>query len=531
MPLQSGRYRADANANLAEGWSMERLTPPSRLFGANGLRTGADGRIYVAQVAGSQVSAINVDTGEIETISPLGGDIVGPDDLAFDEAGNLYATEITENRVCMRTPNGTTRVIWGDMPVANPITYYRGHLIAGECRAGARIMELDRNGGEPRIILDNVPMVNAFEVGPDGKLYFPVMGLNEIWRIGLEGGEPEVVARELGLPDSVKFNPKGQIVSTQVASGQVLQIDPLTGARTVLADIAPGLDNCTFVGDRLFVSSISGQVNEILAPGKIRSVVPDGLQWPLDLAVSADGEIFVADGGFAYSLRPGNKLQLLGMLFSPGFPGYTRCAVAAGPGEWIVTTANGDVARYIPSQNESHVLARGYDRLMGLAIAPGGAVVFAEFATGRVLCVVNGEVSELATGLKEPKGVAVAADGTCYVSESAGGRVVKIVRGRTETVIDGLGRPEGIALAGGRLYVLDVKAQQLIELDLASGVRRTLASHLPVGAPAGVVPKTLGAVGTMCGPMGNFTGIAAGPDGTIYVAGDAEGSVLAIRAA
>ena len=50
------------------------------------------------------------------------------------------------------------------------------------------------------------------------------------------------------------------------------------------------------------------------------------------------------------------------------------------------------------------------------------------------------------------------------------------------------------------------------------------------GAPAGVTPKFLGAIGTMAGPMGPFAGIAAGPDGTLYVSGDAEGSVLAIRA-
>ncbi len=48
--MQSGRYAAPAEASLAEGWTLERLTPPSRLFGANGIRTGPDGRIYVAQV-------------------------------------------------------------------------------------------------------------------------------------------------------------------------------------------------------------------------------------------------------------------------------------------------------------------------------------------------------------------------------------------------------------------------------------------------------------------------------------------------
>jgi hypothetical protein len=39
------RYAGIAPVSLAEGWILERLTPPSRLFGANGLRTGPDGRI------------------------------------------------------------------------------------------------------------------------------------------------------------------------------------------------------------------------------------------------------------------------------------------------------------------------------------------------------------------------------------------------------------------------------------------------------------------------------------------------------
>lgn len=529
MAQQTGRYVAAKPYSVAEGWTLERITQPSRLFGANGLRTGPDGRIYVAQVSGSQVSAIDIDTGEIETISPMGGNIVAPDDLAFDEQGNLYLTEITEGRVSMLAPDGTARVVYGDMPVANPVTYHQGRLIAGESRPGARIMELDRNGGAPRVILEDVPMANAFEVGPDGKLYFPVMGTNEIWRVSLDGGAPEVVAKDLGVPDSVKFDPQGYIVSTQVASGQVLRIDPRTGEKTVLADMAPGLDNCTFVGDRLFVSSISGQVNEILESGKIRSVVPDGLQWPLGLAMGEDGILFVADGSFTYTLRPGAGLQTAGMLFSPGFPGYTRGVAAAAPGEFIVTTANGDVARFWPARQESEVLASGFDQLYGVAIAPGGTVVFVEQGTGRVLSVVAGNIEELAVGLRQPSGVAIGPDGTCYVSELGSGRVVKCASGRAETVIDGLQKPQGILVRGGLLYVVDAGTKELIEYDLATGARRAIASGLPVGAPTGVTPKVLRAIGTLAGPMGPFAGIAAGADGSLYVAGDAEGSVLAIR--
>jgi hypothetical protein len=70
-----------------------------------------------------------------------------------------------------------------------------------------------------------------------------------------------------------------------------------------------------------------------------------------------------------------------------------------------------------------------------------------------------------------------------------------------------------------------------VEYDLTSGSRQTVAANLPVGAPPGVTPKFLGPIGDMSGPMGAFAGVTAGADGTLYVSGDAEGSVLAVKRA
>jgi sugar lactone lactonase YvrE len=525
------RYAAPAPATAAEGWTLARLTLPSRLYGANGLAAGPDGRLYVAQVPGSQISAIDVDSGAIQTISAMGGAIVAPDDLVFDEAGNFYATEITEGRVCMHTADGKVRVIRGDVPVANPITWHQGRLLVGECRVGARIMEVPLDGSEPRVILSDVPMANAFQVGPDGKLYFPVMGANEIWRVNLDGTGREVVAGDLGVPDSVKFDGKGRIITTQVASGQVLRIDPVSGTREVLADLGPGLDNVAFIGERIFVSSIPGEITEILGPGQTRPVVPRALQWPLGIAADAEGTLFVADGAFGYTLRPGGKLELAGMIFYPGSPGYLR-GVAAGdaPGEWIVTTGTGDVARYRPAAGESEFLANGFDQLMGVATASGGRVVFAEYGAGRVHVAAGGETHVIAEGLDRPMGVAVDGE-TAYVAEAGAGRIVGLRRGHAvETVVEGLGRPEGIAFAKGKLYIADTAAKTLVEADPASGARTIIASNLPVGAPAGVTPKFLGPIGDMAGPMVNFAGVTAGGDGALYLSGDAEGSVLSLRA-
>jgi glucose/arabinose dehydrogenase len=219
------------------------------------------------------------------------------------------------------------------------------------------------------------------------------------------------------------------------------------------------------------------------------------------------------------------------MLFSTGFPGYTRGVAAAGPDEYIVTTANGDVARFWPAKQESEVIARGFDRLYGVAVVPGGAVVFAEAGTGRVLSVQSGNVEVLATGLREPMGVAIAPDGSCLVSEEGAGRVVKAARGGVETMLPDLQNPQGIVVRGDLLFVVDAGAKELIEYHMASGVRRTIAAGLPVGAPPGVTPKFLRGVPPLSGPMGPFAGIATGTDGTLYLSADAEGSVLMLHQA
>src|SRR6185312_9372327 len=227
---------------------------------------------------------------------------------------------------------------------ANGITVHHGRLFIGECREGGRLLELDLDGGEPRVLLENAPLPNAMEVGPDGLLYFPLMGANEIWRIDPEGGAPERVAGDLGVPDAVKFDSRGRIVSTQVHSGQVLRIDPRNGERTVLANLNPGLDNLTFVDDRLFVSYFTGEITEILDGGESRTMLPGGLNWPLDLAVGADGNLYIADGTYLYVLEPAGDdrepgdrsvLRTAGMLFSPGYPGFLRGLAASGAGEFV----------------------------------------------------------------------------------------------------------------------------------------------------------------------------------------------------
>ncbi|AGB25573.1 gluconolactonase [Mycobacterium sp. JS623] len=527
-PVLQTRYSA-ANPTTAEGWRLDRLTAPSRLFGANGLRTGPDGRVYVAQVTGSQISALDLDSGRLDTVSAKGGDIIAPDDVAFDPTGNLYATEVMDGRVSVREAGGKTRVLRDDLPCANGITVHQGRLFINECRDGGRLMELDGDGSIVRVLAEDLPSPNAMEVGPDGMLYYPLMTANEIWRIDPNGGEPQRVTGDLGVPDAVKFDSGGYIISTQVATGQVLRIDPRNGSQTVLAQLTPGLDNLTFADDRLLVSNFTGEITEILPGGETSTVLPGGLNWPLDLTVGDDGNLYVADGTYFYAVCNDGSLKTVGMLFSPGYPGFLRGLASAGHGEFVVTTSGGQVARYRPAIGETDYLATDFDQLYGVAVGPGGTVVFAELGTGRVHCLRSGSVETLASGLVDPVGIAFGPDGTPLVAESGAGRVVRLSGSGATTVVDGLQRPQGILVAGGVLYIVDAGAKEIVAFDLDGQERRTIASGLPVGPPPGVEPKPLKGMPPFSGPQGPFAGITAGPDGTLYVSADGDGSVLTLR--
>ena len=147
----------------------------------------------------------------------------------------------------------------------------------------------------------------------------------------------------------MKFDADGFIVSTQVHSGQVLRIDPRNGEQTVLAQLNPGLDNCTFVDGRLFVSNFTGEITEILAGGRHAHLLPGGLNWPLDLdRRRTTAGCTSPTAPTSTSWRPTAHCRPSACCSPPAIPGFLRGLAPAGPGEFVVTTSGGQVARYRP---------------------------------------------------------------------------------------------------------------------------------------------------------------------------------------
>ena len=177
MLLQSGRYKAAGPASFAEGWTLERLTPPSRLFGANGLRTGPDGRIYVAQVSGSQISAIDVDDRRDRNHQREGRRHrrARRPRLRRRKATSMPPKSPKAGSVCARpmAPRGCSKATCLSR-IPSPST--RGACSPANAGPAGGSWSLTSMAARPRVMLEDVPMPNAMEVGPDGKLYFPVMG-------------------------------------------------------------------------------------------------------------------------------------------------------------------------------------------------------------------------------------------------------------------------------------------------------------------------------------------------------------------
>ena len=515
------------------GWSIETLVRPAALAGANGMRWGPDGQLYVAQAFGSQLSAVDVKTGSARVVSAADGKIVAPDDVAFDSHGNLFATEVMSARVSAIRPNGRIDVIAADVPVANGITVHNDRIFMSEFNPDGRIWELYADGSAPRLIASGLMMPNALCLGPDNMLYFPLVPLGEIWRVSLAGGTPERVVGGLDIPTAVKFDAQGRLFTVESGTGAVTMVDVGQGTTSPFARLAFGIDNFAFAPDgRMFVSHFTdGEVVEIAPDGTQRIAVAGGMTGPFGLAANRAGELLVADGMSLAVVDAKGNVNRPAMLLQHGFPGYVRGVAIADDDALIVTNSAGQCARYRPG-GEAVVLLEGLDQAMKPILSANGEVVLCEAGGGRVLAIgTGGAVRVLAQGLDRPTGLAQAPDGGFFVSEAGAGTVRHIgTDGSVTPLLSGLIEPHGVCVSGGAVLVLDRGNGSLVRAE-ADGAGSVVASGLPAGTHGGLQPNVLpGIKDLMPGPLLPFADIAVLADGRIAVGGDETGSIQTVRA-
>lgn len=511
-----------------EGWRAEYCVPPGKLIGSNGMQFGPDNRLHVAEMMGSRISAVDVVNGRVDVISPVNGGIRQPDDLAFDSKGIIYATEIMHGTVSALFPDGTTKVLAGDMPSINGVTVAQDRIFVDEFRSGGRMWELFRDGSAPRLIAEGLEWPNALALGPDGYLYSPSVLHDKIIRVPVDGGAAETFVSGFTRPSAVKFDRRNVLHAVSSLTGVVASFDLQTRAVHQVGSSYCGADNLAIDSDdRIYVSHfVDGGIDE-LALGQLRQIVPSGFIGPFGLTVSADGSVYVADSvSLARIGDQGTIDRVSQYITDPCFPGILRNVAAAENGAFYTANSKGDVAHYRPNA-ELKVLGAGLGQIMGIVPLAAGGVAACDFEGGRLLKLADGSVTTLARGLGMPTGLAASTEGSFYVADAAAGCVLHIQNGETAVVLDGLVTPHGLTMANDRLFILDRGTATLHCVDIRSRRHDMIAWNLPVGGANGMTPHGLpGIEGLMPGPILPFAGLAHDRNGAIYTSADREGSVL-----
>jgi streptogramin lyase len=251
-------------------------TPPK---GTNGVAW--DGRrLWVADLAGSQILAVDPRTGAIEGRFGADQGVTGPDDLAVGPDGAVYWTGFNDGTVGRLGPDGRSTAIADVGAGANPIAFSPdGSLYVGRAVTADGLYRLDPTGATPpREVAPSVGNVNGFAFGPDGALYGPSYQDQQgsLVRIDPTTGAVTEVLGGLGFPSAVKFGPDGKAyVLTSLPVG-VLAVDLTTGASTPYATpLTKAVDNLAYDGDGSFVvSSFNEPVLSVIPPagGEVRTV-------------------------------------------------------------------------------------------------------------------------------------------------------------------------------------------------------------------------------------------------------------------
>jgi len=512
----------------------EVLVQGSQLHAANGIFFDSHDRLYIACGLGPEIVGMDMETGEI--LDRVKTEVHSPDDLTFGPDGSLYWTDILTGEVGRCTPDGIVTKQFVALGV-NPITFSDdGRLFTALAFLGDALYELDPDLLDPpRLIAENLGMLNGFDFGPDGFLYSPLPFLGQIVRINVDTGEITPVVAEGIMAPSVKFDSQGRLHAQNRMNGQILRVDMETGDMEVITSVTFGTDNLAFNSqDRLFVSDAGdGIIYEVLDDGTTRAVNSGGLIAAGSIAVlpRPDGgeSVFAAD---VWSLREFDAAT--GEARGTYAVGCNPTSVSAD-GENLILSSwlLGNTVQVWNPQTQETLEAYTDFTIPTHAIRFQTDLVVAELGMGegaaRVVQVIPTDPIQyitIAEGLGVPACLA-AMDDDLWISDWAAGTVLQLVvdGGLLVTpipVATGLARPEGLAIGpDGNLLVVETKGGRtgrLSHISLESGAVRTVAEGFDLGLEASpAFPPT-----HIC------SGVAVCPSRTIYLTSDIKNQLITI---
>ncbi len=510
---------------LEPGYAIERIVAGSGLHTANGIAFGPDGRLYVASVCGESLFALDIATGAVTVeVPPFAGE---SDDLLFTPDGDLIWTALMEGAVRRRSPDGSMHDLATMLPGANSIALTRdgARLFVGQVFMGEGLWEVDLAGAAPpRLVADHTGGLNAFQFGPDGMIYAPSWGRGQVVRVDPQTGATTVLAEGFHKPGAVRFDAADRLYVLDDETGDLWALDRDGGQwrKRAIAKLSTATDNMAMGPDGLiYVSNMADSGIHAVDPrtGAVRTVASGALAFPRKIAVAAGpagDEIHVADMG-AYRIVNARTGAVRDVARAVATPLKFPSSVSVGASH-VVLTGEGLGVVQLYDRDGSYVRdVGGFDRPSAAIECEDGSLIVAEPEPGRLVRAKGDARTTIVDGLDSPSALVDAGNGTVYVAESGAGRLlgVSLSDGAVRVVAGGFGAICAIAVGpGGTVAVLDAQGGQLSAVELASGATTPIARSLPVGYLNAPYPRS--------------GGVAVGSDGSLYVAADVENALYRI---
>jgi DNA-binding beta-propeller fold protein YncE len=315
------------------------------------------------------------------------------------------------------------------------------------------------------------------------------------------------------------------------ALGQLVRVDPKSGAKKMVAQLKPSLDNLAIDDkDHIFVSNMADNGIQEVDPetGATKQVISGKLALPGGIGVVSDGDkdtIYVADV-FAYRTVDGatGEVSEPARMHADGVTlEYPMSATAKGDDVLLSSWFTGTVQVIDRKTGKTTEMLHGFKAPHDAIRLGDGSILVNELGSKSLLRVSgeHGKDRHVVIGsLEGPVGMVAGSKDTVYVTEAFAGQVSKIETNGEKTVVaEDLKMPEGIALApDGMLVVAEVGAKRIVQIDPAKGTVTEIAANLPIGlagAPGGL-------------PTNIPTGVGVGASGTIYFSSNIENAIYKI---
>jgi sugar lactone lactonase YvrE len=515
----------------AQTYEVTRLVPGSAFHGVHGLGIDKTGRLFAGSVAGAALYEVDRNNGTAKIAIPAPEGMA--DDIAFAPDGTMAWTGFLTGDLYSRKGDGPIKKLASGLPGINSLAYRKdGRLYATTVFLGDTLYEIDVEGVKPpRMIMEKMGGLNGFEFGPDDMLYGPLWFKGQVAKVDVDKPELTVVADGFKIPAAVNFDSKGNLWVVDTALGQLVRVDPKTGAKKMVAQLKPSLDNLAIDDkDRIFVSNMADNGIQEVDPetGVANQVIIGKLALPGGIAVVSDGPkdtIYVADV-FAYRTVDGTTGEVSepARMHADGVTlEYPMSATATGDEVILSSWFTGTVQVIDRKTGKTREMMHDFKAPHDAIRLADGSILVNELGS-KSLIRASGEHGKdrnvLVGGLEGPVGLVAGSKGDVYVTEAFVGQVSKVESNGEKTVVaKDLKMPEGIALSGdGKLIVAEVGAKRIVQIDPQNGNVTEIAGNLPIGLPA--APGGL--------PTNIPTGVGVGASGTIYFSSDIENAIYKV---